>query len=157
MRRVLWLFLSIGLLGLVGPSAGAEAAPVLRVDGPRATVVDDPSVAPSGALSEPGIGRAPAVASQGPRSDKRPARRRGPTVSEVLARADRHGSIRASEQASYRAIYVRAVRTRRSLTPGRAGELGGVIANLRGIAARGRLTPSRMPVLFLMLHRNTNY
>jgi len=157
MTRVLWLFLSVGLLVLAGSSARAEASPLLRVDGPRATVVDDPSIAAAGALSEPGVGRTPAAASRGPRGGARAARRRGPTVSEVLARADRRGSIRASEQSGYRAIYSRAVRTRRSLTPGRAGELGGVIANLRGIAARGRLTPSRMPVLFLMLHRNTDY
>ncbi len=151
MKRTVWLLL-VGL-SVIGPSAGAQAAPVLRVDGPRATVVEDPSIPAPGALAEPGLGRAPATASRA----RRPARRRGPTVSEVLDRADRRGSIRAGQQSDYRTIYARAVSTRRSLTPGRASELGGAIANLRGIAARGRLTPSRMPVLFLMLHRNTNY
>ena len=53
MRRALWLLLAIYLVVLTGSSPRAEAAPVLRVDGPRATVVDDPSVAPSGALSRP--------------------------------------------------------------------------------------------------------
>ncbi len=153
MRRAVRLLVSIGLLMLLGPSAAAQAAPVLRVDGPRATMVEDPSIAPPGALTEPGIGRAAAAAS----AARRPARRRGPTVSQVLASAERRGSIRAGSHSDYRDIYRRAIRTRSSLTPGRASELGGAIANLRGIAARGRLTPSRMPVLFLMLHRNTDY
>ncbi len=153
MRRLAWLLLAIGLLILVGPSAAAQGAPVLRVDGPRATVIEDPSIPSPGVLAEPGLGRA----SAGVSGARRPARRRGPTVSEVLAKADRRGSIGGGSYSEYRAIYGRAIRTRSSLTPGRASELGGAIANLRGIAARGRLTPSRMPVLFLMLRRNTDY
>lgn len=128
----------------------ARAAEVIVVDGKRQSVMSDPSV-PAALPLHPPAGRSVSAAGS------RPHRPRGPSVAEVLAGAARRGAITGAERSAYLRMYRRAVAVRRRLGGTAERELGGALANLRAIAARRRLSPSRMPVLFLMLRRNAEF
>lgn len=156
---------AVAALAAVLVAAPASAAPVLRVDGDRARTVQDPSLPEASGLP-PASGlaakRAEAAATRRPPGAGVERRRpsagaaRRPTVKGALRRALRRRMISPRQHRRYRAAYYRArVTLRRLPGPHRRRELAGALANLSGIAARGRLTPSRMPVLFMALARNT--
>ncbi len=75
----------------------------------------------------------------------------------AVVRALRTRAITAKQRRSYRRIYGRARSTLRRLRGARRTELGYVVRSLEAIAASGRLTPTRMPALFLQLRRNRTY
>src|SRR4051812_34379881 len=79
------------------------------------------------------------------------------TVASELKRLAAKGSIAPETATADRAIYDDAKRGARKLTGTRARELGGVIADLDGMAARRQFTPSRLPALFLTLQRNVQW
>lgn len=97
----------------------------------------------------------PPPARAGTAAAARPRRER--TVRSELKRLLKSGQIDAATQARYRAQFDAAVRTARRLTGTRRYELQGVIDNLHAVAARGALTPSRLPALFTTLERNREW
>src|SRR5215212_7822983 len=67
-----------------------------------------------------------------------------PTVAGELGKLLASGQVDAATYAQRRAAYDDARRTVKKLKGTRKAELGAVVKNLEGIAARGRLTPSRL-------------
>jgi hypothetical protein len=67
------------------------------------------------------------------------------------------GQLAPEDATSYRSIYNDAVRLLSRLSGSRKRELAYVIGTLRTIAAKGRLSPPRMPALFLNLERNRQW
>src|SRR3954452_20024796 len=83
---------------------------------------------------------------------------KGPTVAGELKRLAAEGKLTPEDAAAKRAIYDDAKALERKLTGTRKVELGGVIRDLDGMAARGSFSqPSRLPALFLTLQRNREY
>jgi D-glucuronyl C5-epimerase C-terminus len=82
---------------------------------------------------------------------------RGPSVSRALAALQRSGAIDEETYKRDYGAYVAAKRSLAHLSGTRRTELGAVLANLQAMAAAGRLTPSRLPVLFLTLERNRSW
>lgn len=78
-------------------------------------------------------------------------------VRSELARLRRIHAISTTGYRSYLASFNLALHTVRRLHGTRAAELEAVIENLHNIAARGLLTPSRLPALFLTLTRNRQW
>jgi D-glucuronyl C5-epimerase C-terminus len=149
-RKLPSLTVLAAALGVAAFAAGpARAAEVIVVDGGRAARVEDP-LAPSHAQAEPAVpavGRARAARSQGgPRS-----------VYRALRRQLRAGRISRSRYRAYVKTFRRARVVRRRLTGARGRQLGYGIQTVERIALRGRLIPSRMPEVFLILRRNTQY
>src|SRR5947209_2290475 len=93
-----------------------------------------------------------AAATTGATRRRSPDRVRG-AISAALA----HATISATAASSYRSIYATALRHAHVLAGLRRHELDGVIGIVRGIAARGSLTGSRMPFVFLTLQRNDEW
>ncbi len=137
-------------LGVAAVAAGpARAAEVIVVDGERAARVEDP-LAPSRAQAELGVPPA------GPAHAVR-ARGRTGSVYRALRRQLRAGRISRPRYRGYVTTFRRARAVRRGLPGARGRQLGYVIGTVERIALRGRLIPSRMPELFLVLRRNTEY
>ena len=131
-------------------SAPARAAQVIVVDHDRAERVADPFVPPRAATD---LGPAPG----------HPAVRAFPSgggpgaVARVLRRAERAHTISPSGHAGYLRTF-RQARARAGLLTGpRRAELGYVVRSVERSALAGRLTPSRMPAMFLQLRRNAQY
>jgi hypothetical protein len=83
---------------------------------------------------------------------------RVPTVAGELKRLAAGGQLTPEDAAAKRAIYDDAKATAAKLTGTRKLELGGVVRDLDGMAARGSFSqPSRLPALFLTLQRNREY
>ena len=90
------------------------------------------------------------------------AAKKGPTrgekaVAKALRTAVTKKRIKRSNYNSYRKLYRSARRTRKRLKGRRGRELGSVITALDRMALRRKLIGSRMPALFLILKRNTQY
>lgn len=120
------------------------------VDDAHVQRVDDPFVPPR---AETDLGPAPGHARIRAHATARGSR----AVTRALKRARARGSITPSDYTSYRRAYARARATARRLRGGRKRELSYVVRSLERIALAGRLTPSRMPALFLQLRRNRAY
>ena len=89
-------------------------------------------------------------------------KKKGPTrgekaVAKALRNAARRKQISRRNYKRYRKLYSRARKTRKRLRRARGRELGAVIRALDRIALRRSLTASRMPALFLILQRNTQF
>ncbi|MFN2617059.1 MAG: D-glucuronyl C5-epimerase family protein [Thermoleophilaceae bacterium] len=142
-----------GMLAALALGAGtAHAAQVTVVDGDRATRVDDPSVPAQGRAD---LGRPPRTRSRPFASAAaRPGRR---AVIKALRRARRAHRISRARYRAYRSAYGRARGLWRRLRGARRAQLGYVILVVERMALTRRLIPSRMPVLFLELRRNTQY
>ena len=87
---------------------------------------------------------------------------KGPTrgekaVSKALRTAVTKKRIKRSSYNRYRKLYRSARRTRKRLKGRRGRELGSVISSVDRLALRRKLIGSRMPALFLILQRNTQY
>jgi hypothetical protein len=80
-----------------------------------------------------------------------------PTVPGALARLEARGAISAERHDGWRRAWDDAVRVHRRLGGTRRRELGAVLANVRAIAAAGRLGASRGPGLFLTVQRNRQW
>ena len=131
-------------------SAPASAEPVTVVDHDRAERVDDPFV-PSRAETD--LGPAPGR----PRFRAQIAGNGPPAVAGVLRRTVQRRAISRSDYSRYRRIYGRARGIIGRLAGARRRELGYVVESLERIALARRLTPSRMPAMFLQLRRNSAY
>jgi D-glucuronyl C5-epimerase C-terminus len=82
---------------------------------------------------------------------------KGPTPMAALRALQRRGAITSSLYGQYSSQYSSAQSALRRLAGTRRIELADVLANVRAIAASGRLTPSRLPALFLTLQRNREW
>src|SRR5919197_3427876 len=80
-----------------------------------------------------------------------------PTVAGELKRLLAAGTLGQADYDADRATYDDAKATLRTLVGTRRAELKGVIDDLDDMAARGELTASRVPALFLTLARNAEY
>jgi hypothetical protein len=138
------------VLGVAALAAGpARAAEVIEVDGDRAARVADP-LAPPRAQAELGVPRAGRIRAASSRG--------GPlAVYRVLRRQLRTRRIGPASYRAYVNTFRRARAVRQRLAGARGSQLGYVIGTLEGIALEGRLIPSRLPELFLILRRNTQY
>jgi D-glucuronyl C5-epimerase C-terminus len=165
---------SLALLG----AAPAHAGEVLRVEGDRVVRVEDPFVSARGGsdlgpeprarrdapaaraarAGEPGRARASATARERARAlaRRRAARARRALIGALRA-ALRRRQIASADHARYLRLLSRARRVRKRLRGTRGRELGSVIGTLESIALRRQLTASRMPALFLILQRNTQF
>ncbi len=80
-----------------------------------------------------------------------------PTVAGALKDLVSAGTLAPEDYAAHRATYDDAKRTVKKLVGTRRAELKGVVSDLDDMAARGQLTASRVPALFLTLERNLQY
>ncbi len=131
-------------------STPARAESVIVVDHDRAQRVDDPFV-PSRAAIDLGPARGRPqfrahIADHGRRA-----------VARGLGRAVQTRAISRSDYRVYRRSYRRARAVLGRLAGARRRELGYVVQSLERIALARRLTPSRMPAIFLQLRRNSAY
>lgn len=79
------------------------------------------------------------------------------TVTSELQRLYAAGAVAQADYAADRGIYSDARAKARRLSGARKLELAGVLRDLDDMAARGQLTASRLPALFLTLQRNVEY
>ena len=84
-------------------------------------------------------------------------RRASDPVLRAIARAASSRAVSQAQAAAYRDTYTAAVAEVARLRGQRAGELRSAIAIVRGIAARGSLSASRMALVFLTLQRNVQW
>jgi D-glucuronyl C5-epimerase C-terminus len=98
-----------------------------------------------------------AGAASGGGLDDRLARDSSDPVLRAIAGAAAHGAVSAATGAAYGKTYEAAEAELAHLDGLRGQQLGAEIAIVRGIAARGSLLPSRMPLVFLTLQRNVQW
>ena len=79
------------------------------------------------------------------------------TFGTELTRLQREGAIDPDTAAASRDAYRAARDTARRVSGARRVELGGAVRTVDGIAARGAVTPSRLPALTLTLERNREW
>jgi hypothetical protein len=82
---------------------------------------------------------------------------RPPTVTAALQALERTNQLPAAEYARYANAYAVAKRSLSKLSGTRRTELGGVVANVEAMAAKGFFIPSRLPVIFVTLERNREW
>ncbi len=104
----------------------------------------------------------PAHAAARPPEASASAKKKGPTrgekaVAKALRTAVRKRRISRRNYRRYRTLYSRARKTRKRLKGARGRELASVIVALDRMALRRKLVGSRMPAVFLILQRNTQY
>jgi hypothetical protein len=80
-----------------------------------------------------------------------------PTVAGALERLVAEGTLAPADADAHRAAYDDAKATVAKLVGTRRAELNGVVSDLDDMAARGQLTASRVPALFLTLQRNVQW
>lgn len=99
-----------------------------------------------------------ALLAAGPAHAAKPTPSRGEkAVSNALRTAVLKHRISRANYTRYRRLYSSARRTRKRLKGARGRELASVIVALDRMALRRKLIGSRMPALFLILQRNTQY
>jgi hypothetical protein len=87
----------------------------------------------------------------------KPKRKPQKTVASELKRLLKASAITSSEYATYNGAWSAALNTQRHLHGTPAKELEAVIENMHNIAVAGKLTPGRLPVLFLTLGYNRQW
>jgi hypothetical protein len=141
---------AVTLALLAGSSAPAWAAgDHISVLSPGGTIREQPLPAAAMATLPP----APRSTPPAPRSRAAAAR----TVASELKRLARSGQISGSDRAARLSDYDDARAAARRLSGTRRRELSAVIGTLAGIAARGRLTASRIAPLWQTLDRNVEW
>jgi D-glucuronyl C5-epimerase C-terminus len=79
------------------------------------------------------------------------------TVTAALQRLQKSGAITETAYGQYQSTYNAAKSSLRKLSGTRAAELGAVLANVEAMTAKGLLSASRAPVVFLTLQRNRQW
>ncbi len=134
--------------------AGAQAAKVLVMGpGGHVTARQDPFVPAAAPTPPPNTIQATAAAAKPTKTRKPPQK----TVASELKRLSSSGAITAAQYATYSSSFNAALSSEHRLRGTRATELEAVIENLHDIAAAGKLTPGRLPVLFLTLNMNRQW
>jgi D-glucuronyl C5-epimerase C-terminus len=146
------------LLALAFPP-GAQAARVLVMGpGGHVTARQDRFVPAAAPTPPPNTVQARAAvasaAAAKPTKSKKPPQK---TVASELRRLLKSGGITAARYGTYSAQWSAALSSERRLRGTRATELEAVIENLHNIAVAGKLTPGRLPALFLTLNMNRQW
>jgi len=137
----------------LGSPADSQAARVLVLEPDAGAVVTNDQFLP---VFTPTPAPSTSVIASASRAD-RSFHVRNRNVRTELARLRRIDAISIAAYQSYLRSFNAALRAVKRLNGARAAELEAVIENLHSIAARGLLTPSRLPVLFLTLDRNRQW
>jgi hypothetical protein len=132
-------------------AATAHASTVLVMDGHGRVTKRADRFTPALDLPRAGPKAAPRAA-----ATARAAARRKTVIGE-LKRLLRAGAIDDATYAERRAAYEQAKATAKRLTGARGLQLGGVVATLEDVAARGELTASRLAPLWLTLEANRRW
>ena len=155
--RLTTLLLALAVLA----PATASASPVLVVGGDGDVRLTDDPLLPPAEETDPTGGEAYCAAAGPRRAPKLPTRvpevGSAASVTGALSSARRRGSISEREYATYRDAWSDGRRAVGRLKGTRRGEQRAVVNTTSAIAARGMLSPSRMPAVFLTLRRNTEY
>jgi hypothetical protein len=138
----------VALAMAVFPASAAADSVIFMGPGGTATVRNDPFLATLPLTPAPARSTVAAA---------RATRKRKKSVVSELRRIYRAGAITAAEQHAYKSAWSQAQGTARRLRGTRHAELVAVIQNLSDMAARGIITSTRLPALFLTLQRNTQY
>jgi hypothetical protein len=142
------LLAALCALAVTASPAVAARVVVLGPHG-QATVRNDPFVTGPAVTPAPGV-RARAAAA--------PPQRSSPlTVRSVLKRLAATDAITTAAYRGYLSQFNGALGTERRLSGTRRIELTAITENMHAIAAAGKLTPSRLPVLFETLARNVQW
>jgi D-glucuronyl C5-epimerase C-terminus len=148
----------LAALALTIPTV-AHAAPVLVMGpGGHVTARQDPFIPAAAPTPAPAQAQATTATAPAPRA--RPAKSRKPpqkTVASELKRLRNSGAITPTEYSTYNSSFNAALAAERRLRGTRRTELTAVTVNLHNIAAAGKLTPGRLPVLFQTLDRNREW
>jgi D-glucuronyl C5-epimerase C-terminus len=143
----------LAALALILP-ARAHAAPVLRMSaGGHITRTQDPFIPAALPTPPPTPSAVAAAAKPKPKHKRKPQK----TVSSELTRLLKAQQITAAQYSSYNGAWSAALNTERHLHGTPAKELEAVIENMHNIAVAGKLTPGRLPVLFLTLGYNRQW
>ncbi len=146
--------LALCLVLVLGLAAGAQAAPVLVLGpGGHVTAGQDPFVPAFVPTPTPNATAAAHIA-RAARPKRKPPQK---TVRSELSRLLKAHSITSTEYAADNGSFNAALNTERHLHGTPATELEAVIENLHNIAASGKLTPGRLPVLFETLTYNRQW
>jgi D-glucuronyl C5-epimerase C-terminus len=154
-RRILCATVALLLAALAAalPAPARAAAVLVMGPGGHVTAGQDPFVPPDEPTPPPApTPRAFSARAAAPRAHK-PQR----TVRSELARLLKTQLISPSQYAADSASFSAALSAERRLRGTRATELEAVIQNLHNIAAAGKLTPGRLPVLFETLNYNRQW
>jgi hypothetical protein len=148
----------LAALALAIPAV-AEAAPVLVMGpGGHVTARQDPFIPAAAPTPAPASVGATAASASSPRAGvakaKKPPQK---TVASELKRLRNSGGITAAEYSSYSSDWNTSLAAERRLRGTRLRELDAITVNLHNIAAAGKLTPGRLPVLFQTLDRNREW
>jgi D-glucuronyl C5-epimerase C-terminus len=149
------LVLAALVLALAVP-ASAQAAPVLRL-GPGGHITRTQDRFIPAALPTPLPAPIATAASATHKPKPRPRRKPQKTLSSELKRLFKDHRITPSDYRTYNSSWNAALRTQRHLHGTPARELEAVVENMHNIAAAGKLTPGRLPVLFLTLDNNRRW
>jgi hypothetical protein len=141
----------LAALALALPTHAAAAPVLILGPGGHVTRGQDPFV-PAGLPTPP---PAPAAAAAAAKPKRKPKPQK--TVSSELTRLLKTQKITSSEYGTYNAAWKAALSTQRHLHGTPARELEAVIQNMHNIAVAGKLTPGRLPVLFLTLGYNRQW
>jgi hypothetical protein len=157
------LFGLLAMAAVFPASAAADPVVVLGAHG-HAVVRNDPFVTGPALTPAPATVARPADRSRARAqvATARRARRHGKrepqkTVASELTRLSHSGAITRAQYRSYKGSWNAALGSERRLSGTRKTELEAVIQNLHNMAVAGKLTPSRLTVLFLTLDRNRQW
>ena len=134
------------------PTPAPAAAPRARA-GAHATFARAHAALAGAHAALAGAHPTPAGAHAAP-SKRKPAQK---TVRSELSRLLKANAITSAQYGAYSASFNAAVAAERHLRGTRAIELQAVVTNLHDIAAAGKLTPGRLPVLFQTLDENRQW
>jgi D-glucuronyl C5-epimerase C-terminus len=152
----------VAVLALALPS-GAQAARVLVMGpGGHVTARQDrfvPAAAPTPPPATTPMAHTAVThsSSSSARTAKKAPKPPQKTVASELKRLRNSSAITAAEYATYNSSFNAALSSEHRLRGTRATELEAVIENLHNIAAAGKLTPGRLPALFLTLDMNRQW
>jgi hypothetical protein len=145
----------LAALALTVPAGVAHAAPVLIMSpGGHVTRGQDRFLPAGEPTPTPNAIRVTTAAAKAPSKPRKPRQK---TMVSELVRLRNSGAITPSQYASYNGSFNAALAAERHLRGTRATELEAVVTNLHNIAAAGKLTPARLPVLFLTLDNNRQW
>jgi D-glucuronyl C5-epimerase C-terminus len=146
-RRVEPMLIALGCLLALTVAAPAQGQPSKPAGAPQVAERAEQTIR----------ARATAETRRQRRVRRRAERRARRATSRALTRARDRKAISLADYERYRWLVSRARSTQRRLRGARKRELGAVIALVDGMSLRRRLTASRMPAVFLILRRNTQY
>jgi D-glucuronyl C5-epimerase C-terminus len=148
MRFACCLF--VGILCSLGAAASASADDVLVLGHDGKVRHSEDKALPATTLQSPGVSRGHAVATAAKKKPKR-------TVASELKRLRDAGQITAEDYTARRAAYLDARRKAKKLAGLGRSQMTAVVRSLDDMAARKKLTPSRIVPLWLTLERNLEW